>query len=213
MRVDVDFDALAGGVSEALEDPRHVMEAAFGSALALFTLVELVQGRGRGSAPGKRAAAAAAPAAAATAAPQAKAPAKKSFWGKKAAAAPKKEDKKATSRRFRTFLALVATSVYFLLGAFLWRLPLLLVDPEPFAISFTMGSLCCQAALMVLKGPVAHLKGMFTLQRAPFALLYFGSMFGTLYAALVTQSEWLVIALSAAQVTALLYFVRACLQK
>ena len=113
------------------------------------------------------------------------------------------------TQRFRAFMTLVMLAVLFFAIAFTVGLPIIVVRPAKFAISFTSGSLFFMLAFMVLKGPMTHIKSMFTPEKAPFAALYLSSMLGTLWASLVARSYFLVMIASGAQICALLYYLVA----
>jgi len=111
--------------------------------------------------------------------------------------------------RFRAFISLNILAILFFMLAFFVGLPTVVLRPAKFAISFTTGSLMIMLAFAVLKGPWTHLKTMCTKEVAPFSALYVGSMLGTLYASLVARSYLLVMLMSAAQLTALGYYMVA----
>jgi Got1/Sft2-like family len=53
--------------------------------------------------------------------------------------------------------------------------------PQKFALSFTFGSLTFMTSFGILKGPMDHLRGMFSRDRLFFTTIYIGSMLLTLY--------------------------------
>lgn len=108
---------------------------------------------------------------------------------------------------FVYFAALVGGAVVFFFLAFFLFLPLLIVSPGKFALSFTFGSVCTMSAFNMLGGWRAALAHMFSSERLPFTTVYIGSMMGTVYAALIMNSYILSIVFSAVQVIALLYYV------
>ncbi|KAI9919770.1 hypothetical protein PsorP6_017450 [Peronosclerospora sorghi] len=57
--------------------------------------------------------------------------------------------------RFRYFVGLVLLGTLFFGMASLF-LPLILIRPSKFALSFTLGSICCMGAFAMLKGPAAY---------------------------------------------------------
>ena len=70
-----------------------------------------------------------------------------------------------TSRqRWKHFIALLLASglMFMLAGAFL---PLVLLRPQKFCLFFTLGSMLSMASFAVLRGPLAQLKHMFSMQR------------------------------------------------
>lgn len=86
-------------------------------------------------------------------------------------------------------------------------IPFLLLKARKFAMLYTLGSLFVIASFSLLWGPVNHVKHLFSAQRLPFTVSYFGAMFGTLYFALSVQSTVLTILFAIAQILALVWFV------
>jgi len=86
-------------------------------------------------------------------------------------------------------------------------IPVLVLKARKFALLFTFGSLFIVLSFSVLWGPVSHMKHLFSTQRLPFTLTYFGSLFTTLYFALKVQSTPLTALFALIQVVALLWYV------
>ncbi|CAG2108218.1 unnamed protein product [Medioppia subpectinata] len=86
-------------------------------------------------------------------------------------------------------------------------IPLLVFKARKFALLFTFGSLFIVLSFSVLWGPISHMKHLFSQQRLPFTLTYFGSLFMTLYFALKVQSTVLTALFAVIQVIALLWYV------
>ncbi|KAL7545538.1 hypothetical protein ACHAWF_008887 [Thalassiosira exigua] len=113
-------------------------------------------------------------------------------------------------QRFQVFCALLLLSaVFFALGFFV-GIPLLTVRPQKFALSFTCGSLTFMGSFAILKGPGEHLRGMMARDRAPFTIVYLGSMMATMYLTFTVggaQGYLLVLAASALQLLALMWYL------
>lgn len=105
------------------------------------------------------------------------------------------------------FFAILAAGIVMLLLAFTLFLPVVMLAPSKFAITFTLGSLLIMSAFVSLKGWRGQLQHMLTRERLPFTIAYVGSMGGTLYAAMAMHSYVLSIICCAAQVVALLYYI------
>jgi len=97
--------------------------------------------------------------------------------------------------------------VVFLLFAFGFALPVIVLAPAKFAFSFTIGCAMIMSAMAALRGWKSQVNHMLEWERMPFSICYLGSMSGTLYAAMVMHSYVLSIVCSAAQVVALLYYI------
>mmetsp|Transcript_13563 Transcript_13563/g.29931 ORF Transcript_13563/g.29931 Transcript_13563/m.29931 type:complete len:161 (-) Transcript_13563:85-567(-) len=114
----------------------------------------------------------------------------------------------------KAFVALLLTSALFFFLGFTVGLPMIAVRPQKFALSFTCGSLTFMGAFAILRGPVTHLKGMFSSERWVFSLVYFASMFATLYSTMKiggVEGYVVVIGCSAVQILALLWYLLAFL--
>eukprot|EP00245_Coleochaete_scutata_P012553 TRINITY_DN488_c0_g1_i2.p1 TRINITY_DN488_c0_g1~~TRINITY_DN488_c0_g1_i2.p1 ORF type:complete len:231 (+),score=39.15 TRINITY_DN488_c0_g1_i2:72-764(+) len=109
-------------------------------------------------------------------------------------------------RTIMYFSAALGTGVFFLFIAFTLFLPAIVLMPQKFAITFTLGCMFIMGAFFVLKGPAAQLKHMLSMERLPFTGAFVGSMLGTLYASLVLHSYILSVLFSGVQVMALAYY-------
>mmetsp|Transcript_30240 Transcript_30240/g.49965 ORF Transcript_30240/g.49965 Transcript_30240/m.49965 type:complete len:233 (+) Transcript_30240:164-862(+) len=113
-------------------------------------------------------------------------------------------------QRFQMFCALLFLSgLFFALGFFV-GLPMVAIRPQKFALCFSFGSLTFMASFGVLKGPMAHLKGMLSADRIVFTTIYIGSMLATLYFTFHAggaSGYVLVMGASAAQLVALLWYL------
>ncbi|KAH9821097.1 Got1/Sft2-like family-domain-containing protein [Melampsora americana] len=115
----------------------------------------------------------------------------------------------ALSRWERTIgflLCIAGASICFFI-AFL-TLPFLAFKPRKFAVAFSLGSSLFMIGFMILQGPIQHLQHLFSLQRLPFTLSYFISLFATFYFAIGLHSYLGTLIASVIQVIALLsYFL------
>ena len=92
-----------------------------------------------------------------------------------------------------TYFALfaVAGGVFFFLS--LTMLPMLLISPGKFTMSFTLGSLCVMTALAFLRNPITYIKSLFEKDRIVVSLVYISSLFLALYASLISGSYFMTI--------------------
>lgn len=133
---------------------------------------------------------------------------KASTWGE--ANSPQTVFGMSYSQRFKAFVMLVSLSALFFVLGFVVGLPVLALRPQKFAICFTCGSITFMMSFGMLKGPMAHFSGMFVKERLPFTLLYFGSMFFTIYCTMCVGGVvgyFMVIGSSAVQIFALLWYL------
>mmetsp|Transcript_33528 Transcript_33528/g.107104 ORF Transcript_33528/g.107104 Transcript_33528/m.107104 type:complete len:235 (-) Transcript_33528:3414-4118(-) len=111
------------------------------------------------------------------------------------------------SKRLRTFLAWQGVSCFFFGLAMFVGLPVVVVRPQKFAFSFTLGSLAFMASFAALRGTKAHLRLLFQRDRAVFTAAYVTTMLATLHAAVIRRSFLLTVIASTAQFTTLLYYL------
>jgi len=114
------------------------------------------------------------------------------------------------AQRFRMFCALQFISALFFFLGFTVGLTTIYIRPQKFALCFTFGSLTFMASFAILKGPVAHILGMFDAERLPFTVVYLGSMFFTLYFTMTVggvSGYVTVIACSGCQILSLLWYL------
>ncbi|KAJ3505731.1 hypothetical protein NMY22_g17480 [Coprinellus aureogranulatus] len=86
-------------------------------------------------------------------------------------------------------------------------LPLLVLKPAKFALSFSLGSFLVMFGFSVLIGPVNHFKHLVSKERLPFSVVYFGSL------ALTCTSPWvpiLILALSCLGLSKSLRWLHTC---
>ena len=91
--------------------------------------------------------------------------------------------------------------------AFFVGIPIIALRPSKFALCFSLGSLMYMGSFSLLKGPWAHATSMVTVERLPFTIFYLGSLWATLYAALVVRSYVMVVASSSLQLCTLAYYM------
>lgn len=115
-------------------------------------------------------------------------------------------DNPLSSQNLLMFGVVAGVGVLFMFLAFL-TLPLLVFAPSKFALLFTMGSLCFLAALALLRGINALSKHLIEPSRLPFTVVYFSSLFLTLYATLVAKSYVLTLVFSVLQLCGLTSFL------
>lgn len=105
------------------------------------------------------------------------------------------------------FGAILGSGVVFLLLAFFLFLPVLILSPSKFAITFSLGSALVLASVGALRGWKQQAQHMMSRERLPFTAGYLSSMFLTIYAAMVMHSYLFSLLGCAAQVAALVYYV------
>mmetsp|Transcript_11328 Transcript_11328/g.19822 ORF Transcript_11328/g.19822 Transcript_11328/m.19822 type:complete len:243 (-) Transcript_11328:214-942(-) len=105
------------------------------------------------------------------------------------------------------FFAFLAGGGVFLLLAFVIFLPVIILSPSKFALSFTLGCLLIMVGFAQLRGWQQQLGHMFSKERLPFSAAYLGSIAATLYCALVMKSYLLSLLCSGLQVVTLLYYL------
>lgn len=112
-----------------------------------------------------------------------------------------------TGEQLMYFLSLLGGGLFFLFMAFFVFLPVVILAPSKFALSFTIG--CCLVlwGFAALKGWRKQAAQMLARDRLPFTAGYLGSVLLTLYASVVLKSYLLSLGASALQVVALLYYL------
>eukprot|EP01024_Parvocaulis_polyphysoides_P055373 TRINITY_DN5661_c0_g4_i1.p2 TRINITY_DN5661_c0_g4~~TRINITY_DN5661_c0_g4_i1.p2 ORF type:complete len:235 (-),score=20.85 TRINITY_DN5661_c0_g4_i1:415-1119(-) len=111
------------------------------------------------------------------------------------------------SRQFVYFGFLMGGGLLFLTLAFTVALPMLVLSPSKFAISFSLGCLCMLLAFSALRGWKQSFNHMTSKERLPFTAGYIASVLGTLYAAMMMHSYLLSLFCSGIQVIALIYYI------
>ncbi|CAM8941175.1 unnamed protein product [Rhodiola kirilowii] len=104
------------------------------------------------------------------------------------------------------FCIFLATGFFFIFLAFLLFLPVIVLVPQKFAISFTLGCGFIVGSFFALRGPKNQFAHMISKERLPFTLGFIGSMMGTLYVSMGLHSYILSVIFSVVQVFALIYY-------
>eukprot|EP01071_Lankesteria_metandrocarpae_P014753 Lankesteria_metandrocarpae@DN890_c0_g1_i1.p1 len=106
------------------------------------------------------------------------------------------------SDRIMYFVLFLGIGFAFIFLAFMF-LPTIVFAPQKFALLFTLGSICMIASLVVIKGVSPLVKHLFSKKKILYSLAYFGSLFGTVYASVVTGSYLLTLLSAAIQMVSL----------
>lgn len=114
-----------------------------------------------------------------------------------------------SSTQLTYFAAFLGAGLLFLALATFVFLPVIILAPAKFALTFTLGCVLVLAALASLKGWRAQLGAAMQRERLPFTAGYAASVLATLYAALIAKSYLLSLACSALQAVALAFYVGA----
>mmetsp|Transcript_30621 Transcript_30621/g.78163 ORF Transcript_30621/g.78163 Transcript_30621/m.78163 type:complete len:238 (-) Transcript_30621:330-1043(-) len=112
-----------------------------------------------------------------------------------------------STQQLAYFFAFLAGGGVMLALAFLFFLPVIILSPSKFALSFTLGCVLIMAGFAQLRGWKQQLGHMMTRERLPFSVAYLGSIGATLYAALIMHSYLLSLLCSGLQVVTLLYYL------
>jgi len=88
-----------------------------------------------------------------------------------------------------------------------FSLPMLVISPEKFTLSFTLGSMFVLNGVSIMKGRQELIQQMFELKRAPFSIIYFISLIATLYCSLIARSMLYTLFWGALQVGSLSWFL------
>ncbi|WAR15339.1 SFT2-like protein [Mya arenaria] len=75
-----------------------------------------------------------------------------------------------------------------ILGFACLYIPMLVLKARKFAMLYTLGSLFIICSFSMLWGPWNHIKHLFSQDRLPFSLVYFGTMFATIYFSIWVRS-------------------------
>ncbi|XP_069115011.1 LOW QUALITY PROTEIN: uncharacterized protein [Argopecten irradians] len=99
-----------------------------------------------------------------------------------------------------------------LMGTFCFSLaslyiPLLVLKARKFAVLYTLGSVFVIASFSLLWGPMNHIKHLFSVERMPFTVAYFGTMFATLYFSLWARSTIFTVICAVGQILALVWYI------
>lgn len=107
------------------------------------------------------------------------------------------------------FVALMGGGAFFLFMAVFLFLPVIILAPSKFALSFTIGCCLVLSAFAALKGWRRQAQQMLAKERLPFTAGYLGSIGLTLYASVVLKSYLLSLLASGLQIVALMYYLAA----
>ncbi|GLD94841.1 hypothetical protein PINS_up003466 [Pythium insidiosum] len=133
------------------------------------------------------------------------------LWRKKAA--PKSSSMLPTvgwNTRFKYFVGLTLMAVMFFGMASIF-LPLIMIRPSKFALSFTLGSMCAMGAFAMLKGPAAYAKDLLQPKTLALTTAYFLTLGSTLYSCLILGSYVMVVVSSVCQLVTLFIFALSAL--
>ncbi|EEY63414.1 uncharacterized protein PITG_15138 [Phytophthora infestans T30-4] len=104
--------------------------------------------------------------------------------------------------RFKYFVGMAMLGMLFFGMASIF-LPLIMVRPSKFALSFTLGSMCCMGAFAMLKGPAAYISGLLQPNRLLLTSAYFVTLGCTLYSCLILGNYVFVVLSSVMQLMTL----------
>ncbi|KAJ3330903.1 Vesicle transport protein [Kappamyces sp. JEL0680] len=111
-----------------------------------------------------------------------------------------------TFQRYVGFAMMMASSfIFFMISLF--TLPMVLLAPGKFAMTYTMGSLLFLSSFTLLNGWKAHAKHLFSWERAPFTGVYLGSMAACLYFAVVSPNYLAILLFTVFQIIALAWYL------
>ncbi|POM75452.1 ER-to-golgi vesicle protein transport Sft2 [Phytophthora palmivora] len=104
--------------------------------------------------------------------------------------------------RFKYFVGMAMLGMLFFGMASIF-LPLIMVRPSKFALSFTLGSICCMGAFAMLKGPAAYISGLLQPNRLLLTSAYLVTLGCTLYSCLILGNYVFVVLSSVMQLMTL----------
>jgi hypothetical protein len=110
------------------------------------------------------------------------------------------------TERLKGFVICMSISLIFFVLAFVIGLPMVVLAPTKFAISFTLGSISFMLSFAILEGPWDHCKRVFSSERLPFTISYVLTIIGTLYCSLSWRNYLATVLFSGLQITALLWY-------
>ncbi|XP_064461315.1 uncharacterized protein LOC135371186 [Ornithodoros turicata] len=109
-------------------------------------------------------------------------------------------------QRIVGFMAFIAMGIFCLTLAGMYA-PFLVLKARKFALLYTMGSLFIISSFALLWGPTNHIKHLFSKERLPFTLTYFGTSCLTLYFALWERNTLLTAIFAVCQLVSLLWYI------
>ncbi|CAH0514359.1 unnamed protein product [Peronospora belbahrii] len=124
------------------------------------------------------------------------------LWRKDSSAPSLVTSTMSWNTRFKYFVGMAMLSMLFFGMASIF-LPLIMIRPSKFALSFTLGSMCCMGAFAMLKGPAAYVSGLLHLSRLPLTSAYFVTLGCTLYSCLILGNYVFVVLSSVMQLMTL----------
>ncbi|CAG9787024.1 unnamed protein product [Diatraea saccharalis] len=110
------------------------------------------------------------------------------------------------TQRFIGFGACLGLGFLCFILSFIY-IPVLLLQAKKFVLLFSLGSLFFIMSFSFLYGPWAHIKSLFSKERAIATSLYILTMIATLYCALSLKSTLLTVICAIAQFTALFWMI------
>ncbi|XP_028166455.1 protein transport protein sft2 [Ostrinia furnacalis] len=112
------------------------------------------------------------------------------------------------TQRFMCFGVCLGLGILCFILSFIY-IPVLLLQAKKFVLLFTLGSLFFLLSFSFLYGPWAHMKSLFSKERALTTSLYVITMVATLYCALSLRSTPLTVVCAVAQVISLFWMMTA----
>lgn len=112
-----------------------------------------------------------------------------------------------TQQQYTYFFAFAGVGTLLVLLSFFVFLPMIILRPSKFAITFSLGSILILTSLGFLRGWKNMVQGMVEKERIGPSAMYVGSLVGTLWASLVAKSYLLSIGMVGVQVVMLVYYV------
>ncbi|CCI50366.1 unnamed protein product [Albugo candida] len=114
--------------------------------------------------------------------------------------------------RLKWFVVLLLMSAFFFSMALLF-IPLIMLRPSKFALSFTFGSVCCMGSIAMLKGPMVYVNNLLQLHTLLLTIFYWITLGSTLYSCLILGNYMLVLISSFLQIFSLAVSLCAALPK
>ncbi|KAG7396297.1 Vesicle transport protein [Phytophthora boehmeriae] len=125
-----------------------------------------------------------------------------SLWRKSSSAQNGLIPTMSWNTRFKYFVGMAMLGMLFFGMASIF-LPLIMIRPSKFALSFTLGSICCMGAFAMLKGPAAYITGLLQPNRLLLTSAYFVTLGCTLYSCLILGNYVFVVLSSVLQLMTL----------
>ncbi|CAI5742869.1 unnamed protein product [Peronospora destructor] len=123
-------------------------------------------------------------------------------WRRKATSPSRRTLTLRWKTRFKSFVAMMLLGMLFF-GLAVLFLPLIMVRPSKFALSFTLGSMCAMGAFAMLRGPTVYISGLLQPNRLLLTSMYFVTLGGTVYSCLILQDYVFVVVSSVMQLMTL----------